>query len=135
MDLLKRLALILFTILFLVSVFKDLTQGTVVNKAYYEEQQQTEADNSEQSLEQNQNPTKNIENEPQQDQPYETIRIYPKPGDTVLSIVEDLNQNTSTLKMNQIIDDFVTLNPDANPHQINPKTAYYFPVYPIVNEN
>ncbi|MRH43108.1 hypothetical protein GH741_10465 [Aquibacillus halophilus] len=66
--------------------------------------------------------------------PKETDRYYVKPytvipGDTVLSIVEEFNEEQSSVQMNQIIQDFQILNPDVDPHQIKPNMDYLFPVY------
>ena len=49
-------------------------------------------------------------------------------GDTVLSIMEEIN-DLDTLDIEQIIRDFERLNPGADIHFLVPDDFYYFPLY------
>lgn len=54
-----------------------------------------------------------------------------QPGDTVLSVVEDLNKSNQTFQMNitKVINDFGKMNADIDPDQLQPHRNYYFPLY------
>ncbi|OZM57701.1 hypothetical protein CIB95_04870 [Lottiidibacillus patelloidae] len=50
-------------------------------------------------------------------------------GDTVLSIVEKLNDGTLPTSMSQVINDFESLNPNVKAHVIKSGSKYLFPIY------
>ncbi len=54
--------------------------------------------------------------------------IKVRPGDTVLTITEEINDMES-LDIEQIIEDFETLNPGTDVDSLIPNTFYYFPLY------
>lgn len=58
--------------------------------------------------------------------PYESIEV--KNGDTVLSIVEEVNNNQIP-SIEKIVADFKELNPDQSPGKLKVGKSYKFPVY------
>ena len=50
------------------------------------------------------------------------------PGDTVLSITEEIN-SLDNLDINKIIADFEELNPGTDYQVLTPNSFYYFPLY------
>jgi hypothetical protein len=50
-------------------------------------------------------------------------------GDTVLSIVEKLNDGAIPTSMSQVINDFESLNPSVKAHVIKSGSKYLFPIY------
>jgi len=107
MQFIKRLSIYLLLILLLVSIYKDLTIDTSKIKSDSKITQFTDA--SELS----------------------GIRIRIDPGDTVLSIVEQINKENhiSKIDITQIITDFEKINPDVDPYELKPNNFYYFPLY------
>lgn len=59
----------------------------------------------------------------------EIAHIKIEPGDTVLSITEEVNNNLPSLDINKIIADFQKLNPGTDPKSLIPYSFYYFPLY------
>lgn len=55
------------------------------------------------------------------------IKVKAERGDTVLSIAEQLYNKGNNLNINQILDDFIKLNPNVDPYHLKPNTSYYFP--------
>lgn len=127
MELLKKLALTLLIILFLVSIFKDLTEGTAVKSDFPNQDEQN-------VKEQNASPEatkKDKEEQPvnKKSDSFEIIQRKVDPGETVLSIVEKINDSKSDVQIKQILDDFNQLNPGVDPHQLRTDTEYLFPLY------
>lgn len=61
---------------------------------------------------------------------YTITPIKVMPGETVLSILESLNgDNMYDMEINEIMDDFKEMNPNADPYELKPATVYYFPIY------
>lgn len=61
---------------------------------------------------------------------YNAVYVKVQHGDTILSIVENINSDSiQRLDVDQIMDDFKVLNPNVNPHQLRPGHYYYFPSY------
>lgn len=61
---------------------------------------------------------------------YELVPYFVERGETVLSIVEDLNKGVlSTLSIDEIIADFKLLNPETNIYELIPGEKYFFPKY------
>src|SRR5699024_8864667 len=62
---------------------------------------------------------------------FSVIQVKALSGETVLSIVERINPAaTHLIEIEQIMDDFKALNPDADPHHLKQNTYYNFPRYP-----
>lgn len=62
----------------------------------------------------------------------ETISAVPmvvKPGQSVLSITEQINTHVDYLDISQMIHDFKRLNPGVDPLNIQTNQIYYFPLY------
>lgn len=58
------------------------------------------------------------------------VKIEVMPGDTLLSISEQLNpQLFSHLNVEELFADFVTLNPSSDPQKLITGKNYYFPKY------
>src|SRR5690625_2868551 len=61
---------------------------------------------------------------------YTVVQIEIIPGDTLFSIHEQLNPQISVeVDVNQLIDDFIALNPSIDPEQLVVGKKYYFPKY------
>ncbi|SET60911.1 hypothetical protein SAMN05216389_1178 [Oceanobacillus limi] len=104
----KKTLLYVFIILFFISIYKDLTIGIDLQK------ENTQISNSDE-LDTND---------------YQAVKIKISSGDTVLSIVEQLNEfNSNTIDVEKILVDFKELNPNINPYKIKSGTFYYFPLY------
>src|SRR5699024_3694730 len=95
MQFIKRLSIYLLLILLFVSIYKDLTIDTTKIKSKSKITQFTDASE--------------ISN----------IRLRVDPGDTVLSIVEQVNKDNHISK----------INPDVDPYELKPNNFYYFPLY------
>ncbi|SHF61430.1 hypothetical protein [Ornithinibacillus halophilus] len=102
----KRFLLFLFSILFLISVYKDLSTGIEINK---EENFEVPSINEE-------NPS------------FSVVKIKIMPGDTFISIMDNINEQ-NIQNFDQMIADFKSLNPNSDPYQLQVETFYYFPLY------
>ncbi|WP_051681369.1 hypothetical protein [Virgibacillus alimentarius] len=105
----KRICIILFLFLFIMSIYKDLTTGIIKNTL-----------------------NTKIDTEITEKANIRTAKIKVYPGDTVLSIVEQINNNhhqTPNIDIEQIIIDFKKINPDADPYKLEIFKYYYFPLY------
>lgn len=61
---------------------------------------------------------------------YTIMHMKVQPGDTVLSIIEQINQNRlQKSDITQVLSDFQSLNPTVDPYNIYPYAFYYFPKY------
>ncbi|UFT97795.1 hypothetical protein KO561_11265 [Radiobacillus kanasensis] len=120
MELLKKLALTALIILFLISIMKDLTEGVV-----FTDNQATVADQIEEKK-QEESPSKKEKANPQK---LKAVERKVEPGDTVLSIVEEINQLNEGISIQKIQDDFKILNPGSDPNNIQVDTSYLFPIY------
>lgn len=98
MSNLKRISLFLLLILFTLSIIDDLSRDPHVPEYNGIEKEITIA------------------------------HIKVKPGDTVLSITEEINE-VSNLNIEQIITDFEHLNPGTSVEKLIPNSFYYFPLY------
>lgn len=96
----KKYFLFLFTVLLMLSILHDLSKDTITP-----------------------NP-----NEQMIQTDIEMMTIKVMPGDTVLSITEEINDFKS-LNLNRIIEDFQHLNPGSNYQSLNIHQYYYFPLY------
>ncbi|MFS0861573.1 flagellin hook IN motif-containing protein [Fredinandcohnia sp. 179-A 10B2 NHS] len=65
-----------------------------------------------------------------EDQPVEpSIEIKVKAGDTVLSIVEEINKNTKITSIEKVIKDFEELNQNTKADLLQIGKTYQFPLY------
>lgn len=64
---------------------------------------------------------------PVEQEPFTKIEI--KPGDTVISIMEELQQGPLPVPISQIVSDFEDLNNGTKPEQIQIGKTYQFPLY------
>lgn len=61
---------------------------------------------------------------------FKAIKVKVQPGDTVLSLMEKVNNyELDNLDIDKIIADFKQLNPLVNPYDLKINHYYYFPVY------
>lgn len=110
MYFLRNLLVYLILILFILSLYKDLTVGTPLsNENKSSHVQQSNLKDKENSL--------------------SGIQVRIQPGDTVLSITEQINHQLPAMDITQIIADFKTINPHTNPYDLQSDTIYYFPLY------
>jgi|SRR5690625_454001 len=105
MKFLKQISLIIIFALLCMSIYKDINPRQ--NKSI-----------------------ESVSSETKDNYLYEIIEYTVRSGDTVLSIVEDINnENINTIEINNIIKDFKYLNPDTNIYGLIPNNTYYFPKY------
>lgn len=102
----KRLVLICLFFLVIYSVYHDLSVGTLST-------QKKEAV-----------AVSSMENNDQQ----QAKKVKISSGQTVLSVVEQLNQKAS-VPIKKIVKDFKSLNPGVNPNEIQSGEIYAFPLY------
>lgn len=102
----KKLFFLCVLILFIWTSYHDLTTGTLPKAV------------SKQSVD--------IKEPSKSSQPHKNVKIGP--GDTVLSIVEQLNPQQKT-SIKQIMADFKHLNNGVDPNQIQIDKVYAFPLY------
>ncbi|WP_010650898.1 hypothetical protein [Oceanobacillus massiliensis] len=103
---LKRFFLFIFIILLFISIYQDITTEVDTNKQESEMITPGSSGN------------------------YSIAHVKVVPGDTVLSIIEDMNKsNLEQLNMKLAIEHFEALNPTTDPLNLKPHTVYYFPVY------
>lgn len=58
------------------------------------------------------------------------IKVKVKHGETVLSIVENINpMDKERINIQQVMNDFKEANPNADPFQLEADKYYYFPLY------
>lgn len=57
------------------------------------------------------------------------VPMVVKPGQSVLSITEQINADVEYLDIKQILNDFIKLNPGVDPLNIQINQTYYFPLY------
>jgi len=58
------------------------------------------------------------------------IKVKIERGDTVLSIVEKLNQfDEEHINIQQVMTDFKKANPHVDPYHLKPNKYYFFPLY------
>ncbi|ALX48101.1 hypothetical protein [Lentibacillus amyloliquefaciens] len=108
MNTIKKMILYTFLILFLLSIHRDLTVGTFLN-----------------STPDQQNKLHIMEQEKM-----EVLKVQVGQGETVLSIVEEINEpHSSNLDIPQILADFKSLNHGVKPTDIKKEEYYYFPLY------
>jgi len=106
----KRLIFTLFIVLFSYIIYYDLKVGTLlfIQPTYNIERPSIVV-------------SKTVENE--------YIIEEVKQGDTVLSIVERLHQNSLPVTIETIVSDFESLNPNTTAHSIHVGQNYKFPIY------
>src|SRR5699024_373672 len=96
MDFLKRLCVYICIILLCISVYKDITEGTFPDQQ--NETEQTEATYQKSTS---------------------IIKVKVQPGDTVLSITEEINNPSDNhLDIQQILADFKHYNPNIDPNHL-----------------
>lgn len=110
----KKISLVLITVLILYIMYYDLTTGTLPLMKEYLDHEAVE------TMATNHEPIKKVSKD------YYEITI--KPGDTVLSIIEKKNPSKH-VEITKIIQDFKELNPKANPEKIQIGKTYKFPRY------
>ncbi|MGY0692905.1 hypothetical protein ACW2QC_08950 [Virgibacillus sp. FSP13] len=109
MNFFKKSGIYLFIILIIVSIYTDLTNGSLLpsnNNTIPEKQ--TESTNT---------------------RKFEIMKVKVRAGDTVLSIVEEINDSLPAFDINQIFEDFQLIN-HTDPHKLIIGGYYYFPIYP-----
>lgn len=94
----QRVAVYVCIILLLLSLYNDLTKGTIVKEDTVP-------------------PNENVS----------IIKVKAYSGDTVLTLTEKLYP-LETIDIDEIITIFKDLNPDADPYHLEPETYYYFPL-------
>ncbi|VEF47789.1 Uncharacterised protein [Bacillus freudenreichii] len=108
----KKIAAFLAVAVIAYSIYYDLTIGTLaLDKAVTAVSEINVATELEQS----------------DNMPYHTKTT--KAGDTVISITEELHQGPLPVSIDQLIDDFQTLNKGLKPDEIQINKEYKFPLY------
>jgi hypothetical protein len=104
----KKTIITIFIILFLISIYKDLSFGTDISTKEIQQENQIKIVD---------NPS------------YEVIKVKMEPGDTVLTVVERLNPTRKNLNIESVIQDFTSLNPNVKPNELQHNRFYFFPKY------
>jgi hypothetical protein len=115
----KRLVIFISIIILLYSVYYDLSTGTL--EMITPKQSITAASKTVVEVDSDQ------EMEEDTQIPHTVMKV--KPGDTVLSMVEDLTDGTLPVTIEQVISDFETLNENRSPHEIQIGQRYKIPLY------
>ncbi|MDC3413373.1 hypothetical protein NC797_10580 [Aquibacillus sp. 3ASR75-11] len=123
---LRKTFIAILVLFFIVSIFKDLTVGTVV--PVEKQDNQEEKENNTQNKQEDPKQT-NQEKDENGKNSYKIGRKEVEAGETVLSVIEQINQNDIPVPISQIIIDFKKLNPGVDPQQIEAGQQYLFPVY------
>ncbi|SFD54663.1 hypothetical protein SAMN05216238_102158 [Lentibacillus persicus] len=111
MNTINKVILYIFLFLFLLSVHHDLTAGTYGNNKP-------------------EGPNKTQTQRMMKEEQIEILKVQAGHGDTVLSIVERINEGHSeSLDISRIMKDFKLLNNDVKPTEIQAEEYYYFPLY------
>lgn len=104
MKTIKNCCLFIFIILFVTSIYKDLYLNTP-SIHHYDAINETALNTN-------------------------IIKVKVKQGETVLSIVENINQmDEEHINIQQVMADFKDANPNADPYHLKTDTYYYFPIY------
>ncbi|SET63138.1 hypothetical protein SAMN05421676_106136 [Salinibacillus kushneri] len=128
MALFKKLFIVVILLLFIRSIIHDVTVGTA-SKPQDSHNTQTEMMQTENKETSNESTNGDQPEEKQPD--YKPVKHKVKAGETVLSIVE--NMSDESVEFQQLLEDFQTLNPDVNPNEIQIGKTYFFPAY--MNKN
>ena len=103
----RKICLYTFIILLILSLYNDIKKETHYN------------------LSESPSMDKNIHNN------IPVVKIKIKPGDTILSVSEKLNgENLNHIKIEEIIEDFNSVNPEVSTIELTPGLSYFFPLYP-----
>ncbi|MEI3611696.1 hypothetical protein [Pseudogracilibacillus sp. SO30301A] len=103
----KKICLYICIILLILSLYNDIQKGTN-NKT------------NESSTMDDQGINKNIP----------VVKIKVEAGDTILSVSEELNgEKLNQIKIEDILDDFNSVNPEVTTIELTPGMYYYFPTY------
>ncbi|GAA0443229.1 hypothetical protein GCM10008983_20520 [Lentibacillus halophilus] len=102
----KRFILYMFIILLVISIYKDMTTGIL-------------PDTSSKLTTDNTHETEKLT----------VVRVKAGKGDTVLSIVESINELNNQVAVSKILDDFRSINPDTDPFHVKSGEYYFFPLY------
>ncbi|GGJ47851.1 hypothetical protein [Virgibacillus salexigens] len=108
MYILKKLAIWLLIILMLSIIYKDISNISITNDGPQLKQQKEQPIFSS----------------------YHVITKKVQAGETVLSIMEEINQSKlNHLNIEKIIQDFQTVNPHTDPFRLEVGKYYHFPAY------
>ncbi|WP_164216128.1 hypothetical protein [Virgibacillus sp. YIM 98842] len=101
----KKVLIYTLIFLFLFSVYKDLNVGSLENNINSPSNSVSISD-------------------------YNAVYAKVQHGDTILSIVENINgENLNVMDMDRVLEDFKLLNPNVNPYELKAGHYYYFPLY------
>ncbi|GIO27560.1 hypothetical protein [Ornithinibacillus bavariensis] len=104
----KKLIITILIILFMVSIYKDIYYGTDLSSKNKLVPAPTEKLNV---------------------VSFEAVKVKLGPGDTVLTVVERLNPESSDLDIEKVLNDFSSLNPNSDPERLKINHFYFFPKY------
>jgi len=101
----KKIIIYALIFLFLLSIYKDLNSGSLLSNL--DTKQETVPIND-----------------------YKAVYLKVQHGDTILSIIERINEkNMDRMDITQIMEDFELLNPNILPEEVKVDHYYYFPTY------
>ncbi|WP_217586721.1 hypothetical protein [Lentibacillus saliphilus] len=101
----KRMTVYVFLYLLVTSVYHDITTGTGFEQNTTEPSSPSSSTIDDQSV----------------------VKVKIRPGDTVLSIMEQIHSDSNKIEIDTIIEDFRKLNPKADPYHLKVGNVYYFP--------
>lgn len=107
MNFLKRLSVYCVFVLLLMSLYKD-----IIRESSNKDQLANQEDIFEPTLSTS----------------FQVLKIKVEPGDTLLSVSEQIN-HIDILDVEQLIQDFKMINPFVDPFALKPNVNYYFPLY------
>lgn len=131
-EVFKRVSMFVIILLFLISLGRDLTVGTFpiekTTSTLANAESAKQAPTVKRTSQPMYSPSENVTKR------YQRVQHKVTAGETVLSIMENLNKGGPPVTIQQMLSDFEVLNPNVNPHQIKTNQTYTFPKYQL-NEN
>lgn len=109
----KRFSIITILLIVLYSMYYDLTIGTLPSHTT----------TTQQTVKQKETVNEVV----QRNEPFQAVIV--EPGQTVLSIVEQLHEGPIRASISEIIFDFKHLNNGIEPENIQIGQSYFFPIY------
>ena len=105
----KRFVALVVAIIVIYSIYYDVKFGTIPTVTHASEIKS------------------HIEKPSKQTSPFQIKKVHP--GDTVLTVVEELQSGPRSVSINQVITDFQKLNNGIKPEEIQIGQEYKFPLY------
>ncbi|MFC5713392.1 hypothetical protein ACFPU1_11415 [Thalassorhabdus alkalitolerans] len=126
----RKLFGFLLIVIAIIAVYYDLTVGTLPTVVEEPAPPQAEAtETEEEKNEEEQNEQESPRPLPDSSFNESAVEVTVEPGQTVLSIVEQLHEGPVPASIQQVSHDFSRLNNDILPEEIQIDQTYWFPTY------